>query len=195
MNENSQAKQPAVRPGLLVILFIALGVALYINFFMKPEPIPVSPPTGTTGTSVASEINNISIEARPEIEDLQMSIGPISKRDLFLPPPSIMAARRRKDTASSNRTVWNEPQRTQPVQSLLPSVQKDENPEKPVLKGIVGTASAQVIIVRYKNKSYLLKLGEILPGTEYRVAEISPSRTILQSPKGRLTLDRKERGK
>ena len=195
MNGNSQDKQPAVRPGLLVILFVALGVALYINFFMKPEPMPVSPPTSPMGTGVTSELDSINIEARPEMEGLQVSSGPISKRDLFLPPPTIMAARRRKDTAPSNRTVWNDPPRTQTGQGLLPSVKKDENPEKPVLKGIVGTASTQVIIVRYKNKSYLLKLGEILPGTQYQVAEISSNRAILQSPKSRLTLDRKERGK
>lgn len=194
MNGNSQPKQPAVRPGLLIFLLIILGGALYWNFFMQPKPAPVSPaPPATTAAPLTNNINTLN---QPETQDPKLSTGPVSKRDLFLPPPSIIVARRSKDNndISSNKPVWNEPKLIKPGQEIS-NAKVNENPEKPILKGIVGTASTQVIIVRYQNKSYLLKLGEILPGTEYRVAEISGSEVVLLSPKGRLKLDKKERAK
>lgn len=195
MNGNSQEKQPAVRPGLLVVLLIALAGTLYWRFFMQPQPAPISP-TGPP-TVVPPLTDNITAGEQPETEKVKLSTGPMSKRDLFLPPPMIIAARRSKDSniSPSNRPVGNEPQLIKPDQGFLTAVKPDENPEKPVLKGIIGTESSQVIIVRYQNKSYLLKLGEILPGTKYRVAEINESSVTLLTPKGRLKLDKKERAK
>jgi type II secretory pathway component PulC len=124
----------------------------------------------------------------------------MSKRDLFLPPPSIIAARRRKDqnirpTPPPKQPVRDDLQLIRPDQGLLPIAKPDENPEKPILKGILGTENSQVIIVRYQNKSYLLKLGEILPGTKYRVSEINNDSVILTTPKGRVKLEKKERAK
>lgn len=192
MNGNSQEKQPAVRPGLLIVLFIVLGAALYWNFFMQPKPAPVSPvpPTSNITPWTNDKINNPS-----EMEGFKISTGPVSNRDLFLPPPSIILARRRKDNDNQPQPVWNEPALIRPDQGLTDIIKEDENKEKPVLKGIVGTFSTQVAIVRYQNKSFLLKLGEILPGSEYRVTEIDSDQITLQSPKGLLKLDKKERAK
>lgn len=192
MNGSSQEKQPAVRPGLLIVLFIVLGAALYMNFFMQPKPAPVSP------VSPASNITpwtNGNIGGQPEREEFKISSRPVSNRDLFLPPPSIISARRRKDNVNPNQPVWNEPALIRPDQGLTDVIKENENTEKPVLKGIVGTASTQVAIVRYQNKSFLLKLGEILPGSEYRVTEIDSDQVTLISPKGLLKLDRKARAK
>lgn len=193
MNGKSQEKQPAVRPGFLIVLFIVLGAALYWNFMMQPKPAPVSPvPPAPENAPLTS--GNISDQ--PEMEEFKVSTGPISNRDLFLPPPSIIAARRRRDNISpSNQPARNESVLIRPDQGLTSAIKGEENPEKPVLKGIVGTASTQVIIVRYKNKSYLLKLGEILPGTEYRVVEIDSNEVKLLSSKGLLILDKKARAK
>ncbi len=193
MNGNSQEKQPAVRPGLLIVLFIVLGAALYWNFFMQPKPTPVSP---VPPASNIRQWTNENTGNPPEVEDFIISTGPISKRDLFLPPSSIIVARRRKDNVNpSNQPVWNEPALVSPDQGLTDLIKEGENSEKPILKGIVGTTSTQVAIVRYQNKSFLLKLGEILPGTEYRVTEINSNELILLSPKGLLKLDKKERAK
>ncbi|MGE5604957.1 MAG: hypothetical protein ACM3YE_04610 [Bacteroidota bacterium] len=193
MNGNSQEKQPAVRPGLLILLFIALGAALYWNFFKQPKPAQVIP---TPPTSNIAPLTNSDISSKPEMEDNLIGTGPVSKRDLFLPPPSVIVARRRKDNANQpSQPVWNEPALIRPDQGLTDIIKEDENTEKPVLKGIIGTSSTQVAIVRYQNKSFLLKLGEILPGSEYRVTEIDSSQVTLLSPKGLLKLDKKERAK
>ncbi|NLW48891.1 MAG: hypothetical protein GXY86_16375 [Firmicutes bacterium] len=201
MSGNSQEKQPAVRPGLLVVLLFALGGALYWSFFMQPKPAPISPTSPATAVPpLTGNINDKYTEDQLTTPSLKMGTGPISKRDLFLPPPSIIAARRRKDqttrpTVPPNQPVRDDLQLIRPDQGLLPIAKPDENPEKPVLKGILGTENSQVIIVRYQNKSYLLKLGEILPGTKYRVGEINNDSVILITPKGRVKLDKKERAK
>jgi len=193
MNGGSQEKQPAVRPGLLIVLFIVLGAALYWNFFMQPKPAPVSP---IPPASNITPWTNGNISNPAETEEFTINMGPVSKRDLFLPPPSIITARRRKDHVNQpNQPVWNGPALIRPDQGLTDIIKEEENSEKPVLKGIVGTASTQVAIVRYQNKSFLLKLGEILPGSEYRVTEIDSSQVTLQSSKGLLKLDKKERAK
>lgn len=193
MKGNSQEKQPAVRPGLLIILLGVLGVALYWNFFMQPKPAPVSPVPRTSNITPETQ-GNINDLSKPE--DTTISIGPISKRDLFLPPPAIITARRRKDNVNrSNQPDRNEPALISPDQGLTDLLKEEEDSGKPVLKGIVGTTSTQVAIVRYQNKSFLLKLGEILPGTEYRVTKIDSNEVILLSPKGLLKLDKKERAK
>ncbi len=193
MNGNSQAKQPAARPGLLIILALVLAGALYWSFFMQPKLAPLAPTPPATTVKPLTNTNNIWDQ--PETQNLKLNTEPVSKRDVFLPPPSVIASRRNKDNDVnlSNKPVWNEPALVKPSQGI--SNVKEENPEKPILKGIVGTASAQVVIVRHQNKSYLLKLGEILPGTEYRVTEINSSEVVLLSPKGRLKLDKKERDK
>ncbi len=163
---------------------------------MQPAPAPYNstPPSSTVTVPLTDNINT-GIES--DTKDLKFITGPISKRDIFLPPPSLIAARRSKDNNvnRSEQPVWNEPKLVKPDQEVSPVNKGEDNPEKPILKVIMGTASTQVIIVRYQNKSYMLKLGEILPGTEYRVAEITGSTVILLSPKGRLKLDRKERTK
>lgn len=193
MNGKPQEKQPAVRPGFLIVLFIVLGAALYWNFLMQPKPAPVSP---TLPAPKDTPWTNGNTSNQPEKEEFKISTGPISNRDLFLPPSLIIAARRRRDNISpSNQPVRNESVLIRPDQRLTSAIKEEENPEKPVLKGIVGTASTQVIIVRYKNKSYLLKLGEILPGTEYRVVDINSNEVKLLSPKGLLILDKKARAK
>lgn len=193
MNGKSQEKQPAVRPGFLIILLIVLGAALYWNFVMQPKPAPVSPaPSAPKDTPWT----NGNISDQPEMEEFEINTGPVSNRDLFLPPPSIIAARRRKDNVSQpNQPVRNEPVLIRPDQGFTDIIKEDENTEKPVLKGIVGTFSTQVAIVRYQNKSFLLKLGDILPGSEYRVTEIDSDQVILLSPKGLLKLDKKARAK
>ena len=193
MNGKSQEKQPAVRPGFLIILLIVLGAALYWNFVMQPKPAPVSPvPPAPKDTPWA----NGDISDQPEMEEFEINTGLVSNRDLFLPPPSIIAARRRKDNISpSNQPVRNEPVLIRPDQGFTDIIKEDENTEKPVLKGIIGTLSTQVAIVRYQNKSFLLKLGDILPGSEYRVTEIDSDQVILLSPKGLLKLDKKARAK
>lgn len=192
MNGNSQEKQPAVRPGLLIVLLIVLGGVLYLNF-MQPKTAPVSP---VPPSSKNTPWTNGNIGDQPEREEFKTSSGPVSNRDLFLPPPSIILARRRKDNAHQpNQPVWNEPALIRLDQGLTDVIKEDENTEKPILKGIVGTASTQVAIVRYQNKSFLLKLGEILPGSEYRVTEIDRDQVTLLSPKGLLKLDKKEGAK
>ncbi len=162
---------------------------------MQPQPGP-NIPTPTPGVG-APLTNSIITEKPTETKDTKISTGPTSNRDLFLPPPSIVAARRRKDNdmGPSNQLIRNEPQLIKPDQGFTTTNKTDENSEKPVLKGIVGTSSSQVVIVRYQNKSYLLKLGEILPGTKYRVAEIHNSSVVFLTPTGRLKLDKKERAK
>ncbi|NLY75400.1 MAG: hypothetical protein GX075_08855 [Firmicutes bacterium] len=198
MNGTNQQKQPAVRPGLLIVLLVVLGATLYWRFFTQPKPAP-SVPTPQPAP-VLTNINNINAGEQMETRDRIKIQGPVSKRDIFLPPTSVIAARRKKE--ASLQQSYQPVQPVQPVGDGLTLIRpdqeikkEDENPEKPELKVIVGTASNQVIVVRYRNKSYLLKLGEILPGTEYRVTEIQGSSVILQSPKGSLKLEKKERAK
>lgn len=192
MSGNSQEKQPVVRPGLVVILLVALGGALYWRFFFQPKPGLIN--RVSPSATVTQLIDSINGNQPSEAPNLKINPGPILERDLFLPPPLVIAARRSKDnTGPSNQPVRNEPQLIKPDQEVSIPVKIDENPEKPVLKGIMGTADSQLIIVRYQNKSYLLKLGEILPGTQYRVAKIDSSSVILLTPKGHMKLDKKER--
>lgn len=195
MNGNNPKKQPAVRPGLLIVLLFALGATLYWRFFTQPKPAPSVP--APQPAPVLPNINNINAGEQMETRDQTQIQGPISNRDIFLPPASVIAARRKKEAGPQQSYQPAQPAGDgftliRPDQEIK---KEDENPEKPELKVIVGTASNQVIVVRYRNKSYLLKLGEILPGTEYRVTEIQSSSVILQSPQGRLKLERKERAK
>lgn len=202
MSGKSQEKQPAVRPGFLAITLFVFAGSLYWLYFMQPKPAPISPTKSTDPSMVFTPFTDTKIpEGQPELENRKLRREPNSTRDLFMPPPSIIAARRRKDSSNMKQIspvkqpVEEEPKLIKPDQGLLTAAKPDENPEKPILKGIMGTESSQVIIVRYQNKSYLLKLGEILPGTKYRVTEITDDSVILSTPKGRIKLDKKERAK
>lgn len=200
MSGKFQEKQPAVRPGLLLVLLSALAGTLYWRFFMQPKPAPTTPTVPPKVVTPLTNINDNHSKSQLETLNLKHDAVPISNRDLFMPPPSIIAARRRKDSnmrpiSPEKQPIDDESKLIKADQGLLTVAKPDENPEKPVLKGIMGTESSQVIIVRYQNKSYLLKLGEILPGTKYRVVEITNDSVILMTPKGRIKLDKKERAK
>ena len=72
---------------------------------------------------------------------------------------------------------------------------KTESPEdvvKPIWKGVVSSTEGCVVIISFKNKSYLLKVGSYLPGTGYRIVEINKNSVLLISPQGQLKLGKKE---
>lgn len=80
-----------------------------------------------------------------------------------------------------------------PVPNLItvPSVQKGSSGIE--WEGVISAGNNdQVIIIRYKDNPYSLRLGDRLPGTQYIVGQVNQNSVLLMAPKGKLQLNRKK---
>lgn len=125
-------------------------------------------------------------------------------RDPFQPSP--LVAKIKATPSKPVKSVEDEPT----IQPVLPKWDKDEKitkvdkiePVKPVTeeniiswKGTVAVKNDKLVIIKVKNRSHSLRLGDRVPGTDYIVAEISPESVLLISPKDQKRLTKKKEEK
>ncbi len=200
--EKKENKAPS--PVLLVVLAVAVLV-LVVDFLMKkqvPSPEPASQAERTRTERTVPVLPAGESEAKDREE--QIGAGIIPPRDPFLPPAVVRTARAQQappgpaPAAPGRETAGTSP----PPDSGRPPPAAEKSPvapaegehraAEPVWTGTIAAAGEQVVIIKYKNKSYILHLGEQLPETDYRVTEIRPEMVILRAPDKELRLRRKE---
>ena len=185
--ENAKEKRKIspiwIIPGIAVLAFAFLS--------MQPQPAPpatVEQPSAPAGVSMPSSApNSLATAPAPAVSPSptvpsQPATEKISGRDPFF-PVKVKAQPKPLITQRAPETTLPFP--------LPPPVLKEERGPEPVWKGTIGTKNDRVVMIDYKERPYILRLGDLLPGTEYRVAEINPDYILLSSPAKQLRLTRK----
>jgi|SRR5690554_5936853 len=195
--EKTEQKKKGPSPVLLVILVLALGFVVYDFLTGERSTEPVSPQTALE-RRVPRVIPPLPAEEKKEEEKREITAKP--SRDPFLPP----AGSRKPVLPAAGEAVAGEKDLLSTLTSRIsdifaPEEQKDQKePGKPVVQlqpvwtGTMATAEGRVVIIRHNNKSYILQLGQTLPGTDYRLVEIKREMLVLQAPGKELRLRRKE---
>lgn len=201
--EEKTAQKPKKGPSpvLLILLVLALGFVAF-DFLTKEQS------TGPASRQSAYERRVPRVapplpEEEKKTED-KKEITAKPARDPFLPPANV----RRKLAAAAEKTGTSGQVATavrEVLSSLapggLPTPGDQGEPGKPVVHlqpvwtGTIATAEEQVVIIRHNDKSYILQLGETLPGTDYRLVEIRQDIVVLKAPGGQLRLRRIEEAK
>lgn len=203
--KTAQTPKKGPNPVLLVLLVLALGFVVF-DFLTRERSSGPAPRQSAYERRLPRVVPPLPEEETKTEEKREITARPA--RDPFLLPAGV----RRKMAQALARTGSggrNSPSNTsstsrEMLTTVAPGTAVPEGrgePGKPVVHlqpvwtGTIATAEEKVIIIRYNNKSYILQLGETLPGTEYRLVEIRQEMVVLQGPGGQLRLRRKEEAK
>lgn len=183
VKEQSSAKKATVRPGFLILGVLSIIMMVVWCWVLKPKP--------QTQTVNKQEFTLKDSKAKepvfePTMKDLSLNLKEIkTSRDPFLPPLSFYA------TSKNNEKTDLRSLKDDPIFNIDNTKAKLEELIKPVWKGMVGTANNKVVIIQYKNKTYLLKKGDQIPESKYRVSEIRTDSVIITFSDGKFSLLKK----
>lgn len=191
MQPEKEKKNKAPSPFLLLGLVLALGFVVF-DFATKKQPTepPRMPEELTRAPRVVLPL--LAGEKKEEKKDL-VTVQP--SRDPFLPP---LMVRRKMEAAVKKTAVSNAKEKMLAASPTGGEEFSQEEPKvaiQPVWTGSLATAEGQVVIIQCKNKTYILHLGQNLPGTDYQLTEIQQEMVILKAPGKELRLRRKEEAK
>jgi len=196
--KTTQAPKKSPSPILLVILVLALGFVVF-DFLTRERSAGPAPQQSAYERRVPRVVPPLPEEEKKVEEKREITTRPA--RDPFLLPAGVRRkmAQSRSAERSGGTGESKEMLSTLPPGTVAPEVQGE--PGKPVVHlqpvwtGTIATAEERVVIIKYNNKSFILQLGETLPGTDYRLVEIRQDVVILQATGGQLRLRRKEEAK
>jgi hypothetical protein len=196
-------EQGKTSPVLIIALVLTLAAGAYFTFAPSGTPAPAalaSPPKqpgvpapgvsapgvpapGVPAPGMApSPSVSPSPKAPPEAADVSTT------RDPFTPGKVAILGLKNNNPESSPLYV-----RPSPGSNSIPSLQSPD--DKPAYKGSAKTETGQVAIVTYKKKSYLLQIGDRLPGTDYRLAQIQPDAIVFDTGSEQIRLTKKGEAK
>lgn|GEM_PF-764752 len=196
MKTNEGKPQKPVSMPVIVLAVICLGAAAYLMLQPSDPGVAVesanSVKTPVESETVQSEVaatDETGNKIEDEIENKTVKNVLISERDPFL-PSSLFVARTRKESLP----VKTEKPKIQPSEAPLASGSNKDNKVKesePIeWKGVVGSKDNTVVLIRHNNKTHLLRLGDLVPGTQYMVAQIATDSVLLVSPGQQLRLSK-----
>ena len=200
MSPKTTEKMNQVSPTFVVIAVVSIIAAIAIMYW--PQDSPPFEPSNYLGVQRFQKLRQSS-QATPELTPFVPTVTS-NTRDPFLPSSLVIAARKKKssnndnDQEISSNLLWSEP--TDSLAKIDNKVDsKTDNKTitakseiKPVWKGFISSASNQVALVSYQNRTHLLKVNDILPGTEYRLIGTTKDSITFNSPAGELKLGKKE---
>lgn len=214
---NKQSKQQPVNPVLLVILgIVAIGCGgyyVFTNYIQPPsgaiQPLPTPSVLKNNGTVAVTQINGINqlnssidknVSPSPENNTLFQN-DTNTNRDPF--EPSKLYIQNKNNQTNVNAPVAStvpDAVKLIPVQSSIPLATPTLTPtpspkEEIVWEGVVSSKNDQLVLIKYKDKSLSMRLGDRLPGTSYILAQINKDYVVLLSPKDKLQLNRKKEAK
>jgi hypothetical protein len=207
--EQGQNKKPLLSPPTIAVLLIGLGLIAYM--LLPPLFAPETKTPGGAGdanSKVSSlPVKNSDRPVTPSTREAQSTSVPVA-RDVVAPAGGMTPAR---EGALSDRdpfipAVMPGGTRVKPSEALktLPEViatkfQPSEAPLPAVQlawKGLVGRAGVgQVVIIQHNQKTYILRRGDPVPGTEYVVTEVTPDSVLLVAPDEQKRLFKKKEAK
>ncbi|NLZ43492.1 MAG: hypothetical protein GX894_01395 [Clostridia bacterium] len=202
--KTEQAPKKGPSPILLVLLVAALGFVVFD--FLTRERSTEKAPRQSSYTKVPRVVPPLPEEEKKT--EVKRAITARPARDPFQPPARVaraMAATAERRTGGQANasdqvitTVKEVISALVPGGGSTPGSRSDPGGQLllPVWTGTIATAEERVVIIRHNEKSYILQLGETLPGTDYRLVEIRQEAVVLQAPGGRqLRLRRIEEAK
>lgn len=200
MTNDNGSPQKMVSTPTLIFLVVALAVLGYM--LLQPMFAPDSsgsvakqpvadnqPPAAATGDNYSDAA--IQQQASNNEVLTVAKNGTVSNRDPFLPSALVYVKR---DITNS------EPQ---PVLDLKPEPPKKTEPESTskteaanlTWKGLVGAETDQLVMIQRNNRTYSLRLGDILPGTQFILSEVTSDSILLISPTEQKRLYKKKEAK
>lgn len=189
MQPEEEKKSKSPNPVLLAGLVLALGFMFY-SFLTRKQPI--EPPQRPAELIQAPRVVLPLPTGEKREEDRKDLVFIRPSRDPFLPPFIV----RRKTTKEAKKNVVVSAKEKLPLRDEGFSRKGSDNVvTQPVWTGVLATSEGQVVIIRHNNRSYILHLGQIIPGTEYQLTEIRQEMVILKAPGKELRLRRKEGAK
>ncbi|HEY8464565.1 MAG TPA: hypothetical protein VIM29_11225 [Bacillota bacterium] len=188
-NETSQKAQKIISTPTLIIIIAGLALLGYLllepQFVTTKEKAVTDQPLSVNKVQSGKALTPVAAnnEAGGPLDDFNFGNKAVtSSRDPFLPSALV------SDTLAPPK-----PPRTEQVgNAALP---KKPSQSQLAWKGIVGTGINQVIMIQYNNRTYTLHLGELVPGTQYILAEVTADSVLLISPTGQKRLYRKKEAK
>jgi hypothetical protein len=193
-------EQGKISPVLLIAGGLAVAVLAYIMLVPAANPPAIlleNPPTSSTpavkpGAPAPGAAPSPKISTPPAVSPLPTAnpgaADVSTTRDPFAPGKLALLGLKDNNPASSPLYVGPSP-------GSSPGKTPETGDGKPVYKGSAKTGSGQVAIVVYKNKSYILQIGDRLPTTDYRLAQIQPDMIILDTGFEQLRLTKKREAK
>ncbi len=194
--EEAQKKQQVSMP---VILAGITALILVAYLYLQPQPSNTAessqrkPQTASPITKSLSKQHSLgSVTVTQEVNLNEEEIAGKTK-DPFLPSESFFIAVHAKQNKVpvnlNQKNSAGDPQ----LEQLSTEIAKMTATTKGFTwRGTIGSKDDAVALIGYNQKSYILRLGDALPGTDYKVAEIAQDMLILASPKEKIQLDKKK---
>jgi hypothetical protein len=200
MKTTEQAQQKAISTPTLIILIAGLAVLGYMllqPLFAPQEQAaaPSAPAVSAAQPVAAPAADPVSVGTKLATGQTALSKGDFSEasaRDPFLPSAMWL-----KSVPGKNESEAPSPVSVKPV--MAPSVEKVETKTAITTsetalawKGVVGSGPNQVVMIRRNNRTYTLHLGDLIPGTDYILAEVLKDSVLLISPQEQKRLFKKK---
>ena len=196
-NENGSPQKMVSTP-TLIILVVALAILGYM--LLQPMFAPASSGSASEQPVVANNQTpatagnnpNPSIQ-QPATNNEVITVaksGAISDRDPFLPSGLVYV----------NRDITGREPEPFPEQLELSKATEPVSPSKAdaanlTWKGLVGAETDQLVMIRLNNRTYSLRLGDVLPGTQFILSEVTNDSILLISPTEQKRLYKKKEAK
>jgi len=198
----TEKNQATISPATYVILGIGLIAIIWLLWPTSQKTPQQQPAQEIVHNQTGTEVPKTQVKAGEQEVETEDTVIESSARNPFL-PPSIVRTMSRKTLYDSTRNVTppivqEQSRRGLDVISSGDKTDKDEIKSeeilKPVWKGFLQVPGDQLVIIRYKQKSHFLRLGDRLSGTEYRLTDINPQYVVLLSPTDTLKLEKVKKG-
>jgi cytoskeletal protein RodZ len=206
MKTAEQAPQKVISAPTLVVLVAGLGL---LGFMLLPPlfapkeqaAAPSSPGDSQAQPAVSNGPASVKTPASPGTEEASAQTNAAaggfsgaSNRDPFL--PSAMILPNPEPQPVKAEPVLPPPvAKTEPAQSAKKAVAvPPASPPEALLawKGVVGSGPNQVVMVQRNNRTFTVHPGDMVPGTEYILTEISKDSILLISPREQKRLFKKK---
>ncbi|HYH02185.1 MAG TPA: hypothetical protein VEC37_03715 [Bacillota bacterium] len=197
MTNDKGSPQKMVSTPTLIILVVGLAILGYMLLqpMFAPEDsgsVPEQP--AVDNQAVVPDSNNSPVQNQTVSNSKTLPIvknGAVSERDPFLPSALILAkAEPSKPEPLPIPEIKPEPpKKTEPI----PTPKADT--ANLTWKGLVGAEAEQIVMIQRNNRTYTLRLGDLLPGTQYILSEVTHDSVLLISPAEQKRLYKKKEAK
>ncbi len=181
IKEEAKSGQQTVRPAYLIFAGVAV-VAMVIFWVMNQSQ--ASPPPEIV-KNVKPKLAEIPLPVTQAALQLELDLS----RNPFLAPGIIKI--KKQDDAKPAAEIPGQLMNVNDL-SAPESTKKVVDNSRPRFKGSLAGGDDSLVMIEYQNKTHLLRSGDRLPGSEYRLGEIEPDAVLLVSREGRLKLEKKE---
>ncbi|TCL67434.1 hypothetical protein EDC14_1014124 [Hydrogenispora ethanolica] len=200
--QDSKNKGQQLSPLTWIVIGVGIVAIIYLSLPQQPQRSLL-----TTAPQIHREPGALQRETAAAPAEAGDS-NDLGMRNPFEPPPEVVSILQSVINGSkaepANIQTLVERSGIDTVKPIVDKPKADEMPPGieqpkeeilPVWQGIIGTTANKLALVGFKNKSYLLKIGDRLSDSDYRLTEIQPDAILLQSATKQLRLGKTKEAK